>query len=289
MLKIDSHQHFWQYRPERDTWITGAMQVLQQDFKPADLKPLLQSEGISGCIAVQADQSEAENSFLLSCAQQHDYIKGIIAWTDLRSEQLEERLIHYRKSGLVKGFRHILQSETDRALMLRPAFMQGISLLGKYHFTYDILIYPDQLLFARELALCFPQQTFILDHIGKPAISKGSDPDWEEHINLLGACKNVYCKISGTVTEALPGTPSVAVLLPYIQTAIQAFGTERILFGSDWPVCLLAGSYHNVCRLAEEAMAPYTLQEQQAFWAGNAITCYNLDLKHENHGPATKR
>ncbi len=158
MLRIDSHQHFWHYDPVRNTWINDQMQVLQRDFLPSDLRPLLRSNAISGCIAVQADQSEAENDFLLSCAAANPFIWGVVGWIDLCREDVAERLEYYVIHKKMKGFRHILQSEQDRAFMLRPDFMRGISLLSVYGFSYDLLIHPDQLLFARELALLFPQQ-----------------------------------------------------------------------------------------------------------------------------------
>jgi L-fuconolactonase len=282
MLRIDSHQHFWNYDPARDTWINNKMQVLQKDFLPADLQPLLQEHVITGCIAVQADQSEAENEFLLSCARDNPFIKGIVGWIDLTAKQVENRLIYYQDKKIIKGFRHILQSETDRAFMLRPDFVRGIGLLSAYGFSYDLLIVPDQLLFARELALTFPEQRFILDHIAKPDIKRGGNETWAEELKILAACPNVYCKLSGLITEADWKHWSAAQVLPYIETAVAAFGMKRLMFGSDWPVCLLAGNYQSVIQLASSYFSTYTQAEQEGFWAGNAITCYNLtsiDLK----------
>lgn len=276
MLRIDSHQHFWEYDPVRDTWINAPMQVLQRHFLPADLQPLLQENNITGCIAVQADQSEAETGFLLACAKKYNFIRGIVGWTDLCSNRLEQRLASYSRHPEVKGFRHILQSEQDRAFMLRPDFRHGISLLAAYGFSYDILIHPDQLLFARELALLFPQQTFILDHIAKPDIKRGGNESWEQDIRLLATCPNVYCKVSGLITEADWKTWRPGHIIPYIDAVVNAFGTERLMFGSDWPVCLLAGSYSAVVQLMNDYFSAYSPEVQHAFWAGNAIKCYNL-------------
>ncbi|MFA6057477.1 MAG: amidohydrolase family protein [Taibaiella sp.] len=276
MQKIDAHQHFWKYNKVKDGWITGKMKVIQKDFMPEDLEPVLKAQGINGCVAIQSDQSEEENNFLLNCADKHEWIRGVIGWIDLQQPEVIEQLDHYRSFPKLKGFRHILQSETDRALMLRPAFSTGIEALLKYNFTYDILVHPDQLIFARELALRFPEQKFILDHIGKPDIKRGSSTDWEEDIKLLATCKNVYCKISGMVTEADWKKWKPEQIKPYLDTVVNAFGINRIMFGSDWPVCLLAAQYEEVSGLAEEYFSSFSAGEQESFWSGNAVSFYNL-------------
>lgn len=176
----------------------------------------------------------------------------------------------------MKGFRHILQSEQDRAFMLRKDFMYGISLLSAYNYSYDILIHPDQLLFARELALLFPQQRFILDHIAKPDIKGSHNASWEKEIQMLASCPNVYCKISGLITEADWKHWRAEQIRPYLDTVVAAFGMKRVMFGSDWPVCLLAGNYTAVIQLVSNYFSTYPPEEQQAFWAGNAMACYNL-------------
>lgn len=278
MLRIDSHQHFWNYDRVRDTWINDKMQVLQQHFLPADLEPLLQEHNITGCIAVQAEQSELENDFLLSCAAGNPFIKGIVGWIDLAGKNIADRLAFYQDKKIIKGFRHVLQSETDRAFMLRPDFMNGVSQLASYDYTYDLLILPDQLLFARELALTFPEQRFILDHIAKPDIKRGGNEIWAKELKMLAACPNVYCKLSGLITEADWKHWSLAQVLPYMDTVVAEFGMERLMFGSDWPVCLLAGNYQSVVQLAENYFSTYTQAEQIAFWSGNAISCYNLSI-----------
>jgi L-fuconolactonase len=276
MQKIDAHQHFWKYNKVKDGWITGKMKVIQKDFMPEDLEPVLKAHGINGCVAIQSDQSEEENNFLLNCADKHEWIRGVVGWLDLQNPEVTERLDYYHSFPKMKGFRHILQSETDRALMLRPAFSAGIEALAKYNFTYDILIHPDQLIFARELALRFPGQQFVLDHIGKPDIKRGSSTDWEEDIKLLAACKNIYCKISGMVTEADWRKWKLEQIKPYLDTVVNAFGINRIMFGSDWPVCLLAAQYEEVSGLVEEYFSSFSVEEQKLFWSGNAISFYNL-------------
>jgi L-fuconolactonase len=276
MQKIDAHQHFWKYNKVKDGWINRKMKVIQKDFMPEDLEPVVKAKGIEGCVAIQSDQSEEENNFLLRCADNYEWIKGIVGWIDLQSPDITERLDHYRSFPKLKGFRHILQSETDRALMLRPAFSTGIAALAKYHFTYDVLIQPDQLMLARELALRFPEQKFVLDHIGKPDIKNDSSTDWQEDIKLLASCKNVYCKISGMVTEADWKKWKPEQIKPYLDTVVTTFGTDRIMFGSDWPVCLLAAQYEEIADMAEDYFSSFTTTEQAAFWSGNAISFYNL-------------
>lgn len=276
MQKIDAHQHFWKYNKVKDGWINRKMKVIQKDFMPEDLEPVIQAKDIQGCVAIQSDQSEEENNFLLRCADNYEWIKGIIGWIDLQSPDITELLDHCQSFPKLKGFRHILQSETDRALMLRPAFSAGIEALAKYNFTYDILIQPDQLMLSRELALRFPEQKFVLDHIGKPDIKNGSSTDWEEDIKLLAGCKNVFCKISGMVTEADWKKWKPEQIKPYLDTVVTAFGTERIMFGSDWPVCLLAAQYEEITGMAEDYFSSLTTTEQAAFWSGNAISFYNL-------------
>lgn len=276
MQKIDAHQHFWNFEPVKDDWINDKMKAIRRDFTPADLKPLLEESNIEGCVAVQADQSEKETAYLLALAEQHEFINGVVGWVDLRQDNIKERLKQYSKFKKLKGFRHVLQGETDRALIIREDFKRGISFLSKYNYTYDLLIFPDQLLFARELALRFPEQKFVLDHIAKPDIRKGSSANWAEDLKALAACKNVSCKISGMVTEARWKKWKPADIIPYLDTAVEAFGPNRIMFGSDWPVCLIAAGYRDVVQLAQDYFAGFSPSEQEAFWGGNAIKFYDL-------------
>src|SRR5258707_2851154 len=195
---IDAHQHFWNYDPNRDGWITEEMHKIRRDFLPADLQPLLQESGIDGCVAVQADQSPRETDFLLDLAGQNDFIKGVVGWINLQLSDLEEKLSYYKIYTKLKGYRHVLQSETDRALMLKPGFKRGIEALGRHGYTYDILIYPDQLGYTKEFVAAFPDQPFVLDHIAKPHIKDRFITDeWKDAIRAVAAYPNLYCKISG--------------------------------------------------------------------------------------------
>ena len=277
MQKIDAHQHFWNFDPVRDSWITDDMSALQKDFMPKDIFPLLQQHEFSGTVVVQSDQSEEENIFQLKNAAEHDFIKGIVGWVDLQAGNIEDRLSYYAQFSKMKGFRHVLQGETDRALMLKPAFKNGISLLNKYHFTYDILIFPDQLKYAAELAKEFPDQLFVIDHIAKPDIKNKKITGWKEDIQNIAAAENVYCKISGMVTEADLENWKKDDFNPYIDTVVEAFGTNRIMYGSDWPVCLLAAPYGLVLDIVREYFSSFSKNEQDNFFGKNACTFYNLN------------
>lgn len=276
-LKIDAHQHFWKFDPIRDNWITDEMRVIKRDFLPADLQPLLQEAGIDGCIAVQADQSEDENEFLLQQADENDFVKAVVGWVDLRHPDVGQRLQYYTRFPKLKGFRHVLQGETDRAFMLNPAFRRGIGLLHSFGYTYDILIYPDQLGYTREFVTVFPDQLFVLDHIAKPHIKdRYITGEWKDAMRAVAASPNLYCKISGMVTEADWYHWKPEHFRVYLDTVVEAFGTNRILFGSDWPVCLVAASYKQVFGIVQDYFSTFSTDEQAAFFGGNAIKFYKL-------------
>jgi L-fuconolactonase len=278
MIKIDAHQHFWKYDAIRDSWITDEMSDIQKDFSPVDLQPLLQHAGIDGCVTVQSDQSEEENAFHLATAEKWDFIKGVVGWIDLQAENVEKRLEYYSQFKKMKGFRHVLQGETQRDCMLRPAFMKGISLLNKYGFTYDILIFPDQLKYTYELVRTFSDQFFVIDHIAKPNIKDSKIDDWKKDLLQIASCKNVFCKISGMVTEASWRTWKKTDFTAYLDVVVSAIGTDRIMFGSDWPVCLVAASYNQTLEIVTDYFASFSHHEQANVLGTNAIQFYKLDL-----------
>jgi L-fuconolactonase len=225
---------------------------------------------------VQASQSEAETDELLAHAAAHPFIKGVVGWVDLQAPDVAERLAHYRQFGVLKGFRHVLQGEADRALLLTPAFRRGIAALGPLGFTYDLLILPDQLGYARQLAADFPNQPFILDHLAKPPIKDQKIADWTRDVRALAALGNTWCKVSGLVTEADWQAWQPQDFRPYLDVVFEAFGTGRVAFGSDWPVCNVAGSYDAVVGLAHDYLAAFSEAEQAQFWGGNAADFYSL-------------
>jgi len=276
MLKIDSHQHFWKYDAVRHSWLNDEMKALRQDFMPEHLKPLLETNGIDGCMLVQVDQTLEENDFQLQNAANNDFVKGVVGWVDLQAADISEQLERLAEFEKLKGFRHILQGESDRALMLKPAFLNGISKLQQFGLTYDILIFPDQLTYAKELVARFPDQLFVLDHIAKPDIKNGIMAEWKAGIQELAKYDNVYCKVSGMVTEANWNEWTEGDFIPYLDVIFEAFGTNRLMFGSDWPVCLVAANYEQVLSITANYVSQFSPYEQQLFWGGNAIKFYNL-------------
>jgi L-fuconolactonase len=275
-LKIDAHQHFWNFDPVRDSWITTEMSVIQKDFLPDDLQPLLAENDIDGCIAVQADQSEKETGFLLGLANKSDSIKGVVGWTDLRASNVEKRLEYYQSFKKLCGFRHVLQGEKDRAYMLKPEFIRGISKLKQFNYTYDILIFPDQLQHTIKFVQLFPEQKFVIDHLAKPSIKNKTIAGWKEDIQEVAQHKNVCCKISGMVTEADWKSWEQEDFTSYMDVVVSAFGTDRIMFGSDWPVCLVAATYKGVIDIAKDYFSSFTQNERDRFFGQNAINFYNL-------------
>lgn len=276
-MKIDAHQHFWQYNPVRDSWIDNSMPVLKRDFLPSELKEEMDNNEIDGCVTVQADQSEEETNFLLQLAQSNSFIKGVVGWIDLRAKNVEDRIAHFAANKKLKGLRHIVQAEPDERFMLQNDFKRGISFLSKYGLTYDILIFPKHLGTALELVKQFPEQPFVIDHLAKPQIKEQVFSPWKEQIQVLAKAPNVFCKISGLVTEANWHNWKMEDIRPYLDIAFEAFGTDRLMFGSDWPVCKLAGNYTTTCVLMEEYLKDFSEVDKAKFWGKNAANFYNLN------------
>jgi L-fuconolactonase len=276
MLRIDSHQHFWNYDPVKHAWINDDMEIIKQDFLPEDLEPILHEYGFSGCISVQADQTEEENTMLLNHAAKHGFIKGVVGWIDLKADNIEERLAYYKQFDKLKGFRHILQGEADRAYMLNADFKRGVAKLSQFGYTYDILIYPDQLNYANEFAAAFPNQPFVIDHLAKPKIKEGDVTEWAKDMRTIAQNENVSCKLSGMVTEADWTAWKTEDITPYIDVVFEAFGTDRVMYGSDWPVCRVAATYGEMLAIPETYVAKLSKTEQAKFWGGNAVKFYGL-------------
>lgn len=276
MNRIDSHQHFWKFDPIRDSWIDDSMLKIQRDFLPEDLSPLLLENKFSDCVAVQASQSEEETNFLLDLASKNDFIKGVIGWVDLRNENISERLSHFSKYEKLKGFRHVVQGEPDD-FMFGAAFRNGIAALKQFNYTYDILIFHRQLPAAIDLVKSFPKQKFVIDHIAKPDIKSGDIVSWEKGIEEIAKFKNVSCKISGMVTEADWNSWKPADLKPYLDVIFENFPADKILFGSDWPVCNVASDYTEVVKTLEDYIALLSVEDRNKIWFENARSFYNLN------------
>lgn len=275
-MRIDAHQHFWNFDPVRDSWIDESMKVIQKDFSPEDLLLELRSKGIDGCIAVQADQSPKETQYLLGLSHQHPWIKKVVGWVDLSAPDIEGQLERYQAEKNLAGFRKILQALPPSA-MEEEAFLKGISLLSKYQFTYDILIFPKHLPATLEFVKKFPDQAFIIDHLAKPDIKNGEFDNWSKGIKKLSEFPNLYCKVSGMVTEADWKKWKKEDFNPYLDHITDSFGTERLIYGSDWPVCLVAASYEQVFDLAWEYIQSFTEDEKAAIFGGNACKFYGIN------------
>ena len=274
---IDSHQHFWKYDPVRDSWIDDTMQVIRRDFLPDDLQPELKKNGVKGTVAVQAGQSETETEFLLGLAENNDFIKGVVGWIDLQSDKVASRLEHFSKNPYFKGVRHIVQAEPVD-FMYDKAFRNGISKLNTFGLTYDILIFPHQLEAALDLVKTFPDQPFVIDHLAKPYIKKGAISGWKNAMQEISAFDNVYCKISGMFTEADWKHWKKDDFKPYLDVVFKFFGTKRLLYGSDWPVCLLATGYSTQLELLKSYMSDFSVVEKHQVFAQNTVDFYQLSV-----------
>jgi len=273
---IDSHQHFWKYDLKEHIWIDDSMSFIRRDFLPSDLKEVYQENGIDGCVAVQAAQSMAETDFLLNLANDNKFIKAVVGWVDLRSENVEPILEKYQQQKILKGFRHIVQAEADDDFLLGPEFLRGISHLEKYGYVYDILILPHQLSATLEFVKRFPNQRFVIDHIAKPYIKEGLFDDWAALMSKIAEHENVYCKWSGMITEADYTSWKPEQIHPYMDLILNTFGSDRIMYGSDWPVCLVAGNYGQVKKLVTDFITQLSSAERAGIMGQNAIEFYNL-------------
>ena len=273
--RIDSHQHFWKFDPVRDSWIDETMSNIQRDFLPEDLLPILNENQFSGCVAVQASQSEEETHFLLELASKNDFIKAVVGWVDLRDENISDRLQHFTAHKKLKGFRHVVQGEADD-FMYGEAFRRGIKALTAFDYTYDILIFERQLSAAVSLVSDFPDQKFVVDHIAKPDIKSGSINSWKKGIEEIAKYDNVWCKISGMVTEADWKNWKAEDLKPYLDVIFENFSIDKILYGSDWPVLNVASDYHEVVKTLEDYISKFSFEDQNKIWFENANSFYNL-------------
>lgn len=276
-MAIDAHHHFWKYTPEEYGWISAGMSVLRRDYLPADLRREAAAAGIDGVISVQARQTLEETDWLLKLAEESDFIRGVVGWVPLISETVGKDLARYANRPKLKAVRHVLQDEPDDNYMLRDDFNRGIALLKKAGLRYDILVFERHLPQAIKLVDRHPGTTFILDHIAKPRIRENQLSPWRENMRELGRRANVYCKVSGMVTEANHANWTPQQLRPYFDAALEAFGSRRLMFGSDWPVCLLACGYRRWFQIVREFASKLTPDEQDRLFGQTAIEAYGLE------------
>jgi L-fuconolactonase len=286
-MRIDAHQHFWRYQPADYPWIGTGMGVLQRDYLPEDLAPLLVSNSVAGSIAVEARQSLEESHWLLELANTHSFILGVVGWVDLTSSGVDRPLERLSVDPKFRGVRHHLQDEPDDRFMLREDFLRGISRLAAYGLTYDLLIYPRHLEAACQLVSRFPRQRFVVDHLAKPGIRDARIEPWSGNIRRLARFENVFCKVSGLVTEADWQHWKPRDFWPYLDIVFEAFGASRIMVGSDWPVCTLAGSYAGVLGVVAEYVEKLSAAEQAEVWGGTAQRFYGLTATQVTTSHAT--
>jgi L-fuconolactonase len=274
--RIDAHHHLWRYSKVEYGWIAGNMTPIARDFLPQDLEQVLTSSGIQGSIAVQARQSLEETQFLLNFAHEFPMIRGVVGWAPIASPEFPQVLERFHHYGKLKGFRHVVQDEPDERFLLRPDFNAGIALLKSFGLVYDILIFERQLPAAISFVDRHPSQVFVLDHIAKPRIRDRVLEPWRTNIRELARRENVYCKLSGMVTEAHWMQWTLPDLLPYFEVVLDAFGPKRLMAGSDWPVCLLAATYQTWSATLREFISPLSGAEQEMILGGVATKVYSL-------------
>ena len=279
IMRIDSHQHFWRYDQEEYAWISDEMLALQRDFLPRDLEPALASIGFHGAVAVQARQSLEETNWLLELAREHNFIQAVVGWVDLCSPDLPSQLERLAQHPKLAGVRHVVQDEADDEFMLRPDFKHGISRLREFNLTYDLLLYPKHLPVAVKLVEAFPDQPFVVDHLAKPGIADRLLSPWSEQIRTLGSLPNAYCKLSGMVTEAKWRQWQPGDFRPYLDIIFEAFGFDRLMIGSDWPVCLLSAEYDEVMHIVVDYLGNFPAEVQAAVLGENCTRFYSIEGK----------
>ena len=275
-MRIDAHQHFWNYSAAEYPWIGAGLERLARDYLPSDLEPLLAAKQIDGSVAVQARQSVEESLWLLALAKAHPLVKGVVGWVDLRSDRVGDDLRMLAANPTFVGVRHVVQDEPDPRFVLGEGFIRGLRQLRQHGLTYDLLLYPSQLPAAIELVELLPEQPFVVDHLAKPRIVAGEIDGWGRDIRAIARHDNVCCKVSGMVTEAVRRGWKRDDFTPYLDVVLEAFGPERLMFGSDWPVCLLAGEYADVAAIPRDYFSRLSATEQRMIWGDTAAGFYGL-------------
>lgn len=276
-MYIDAHHHLWNFDPVEYDWIDDSMAMLKKDFLVKELERTLYNNGFSASIAVQARQSQEETLWLLELAESTELIKGVVGWIDLKSDQLAQQLDELACHKKLVGFRHVIQGETDPEFMKKPDFIRGLKMLADRGYRYDLLIFAHQLTAAAEMLAQVPNLHVVIDHIAKPNIKSGAEfEQWQENMQILAGNPQCYCKLSGMVTEADWQNWSSQDIQPYMKTVLDLFGTKRVMFGSDWPVCLVAGEYKAIKQLVLDFISLSAPQAKEDIFGNNAGHFYQL-------------
>lgn len=276
MKIIDSHQHFWQIGRFNYEWMSPDDKILCKDFLPADFEQILRRSGIAKSVVVQAHQSTAETLWLLDLADEHEFIAGIVGWVDLQNPDVENNLQELAMRPKFRGVRHLVQDERQDDWLTEPEVLRGLNALSKYDLTYDLLVFTRHLPYAQTVVENLPHQRFVIDHLAKPPIATGEIAEWKSALKKIAVLPNVYCKLSGLITEANYESWTVKDLRPYVETALDLFGEKRLMFGSDYPVCLLAASYEKVLETYQSFLINLSETDQNLVLSQNAIDFYKL-------------
>ena len=281
-MVVDAHHHFWRYNTTDYVWMDDRMEILKADHAPEDLHPLLQKAGVDGTVAVQARQMMEETEYLLDISHRYNWVMGVVGWFDFNSDGLEEQIEQYSGDPSLKGARELIHDMSDPAYAVSKEHVRAVGLLGTYGLTYDLLLRPQHIEPATRLVDRYPEQLFVIDHIAKPNIAQQELSPWRERMTKIGRRPNVYCKLSGMVTEAEWGRWSSSDFEPYIETCLEAFGPERLMIGSDWPVCTLSGSYAAVMEIVQDFVERLSESERSAILGETCVRFYVLEGKKES-------
>ena len=276
-LIFDSHQHFWQVGRFDYPWMSPDIEVLYQDYLPAQLQPILESCGVRKTVLVQASNSRDETRWLLKLAEQYSFIAGVVGWVDLTAESCGDQLDEFTAHPRFKGVRHLVESEPEDDWLAQPSVIKNLRRLATRGVTYDLLVHTRHLRHAITAAESCPDLRFVLDHLAKPPIATRDIDEWARELKPLAALPNVWCKLSGLVTEAIWTGWQTKDLQPYVDVALDYFGPERMMFGSDWPVCLLASSYERVLETAHEVLVGLSAKERKLIFLQNAVEVYRIE------------
>lgn len=277
-LTVDAHHHLWQLSQPFDyRWLDAPpLAPIRRDFLPEDLEPLLKESGVDRTVIVQTQHDTRENRWALGLAETHPFLAGVVGWVDLASEDCERQLLEVKDHPKFVGVRHVTQDEPDENFIIREDVLRGLKVLERHRVPFDLLFYVKHLHHAAQLARTLPDLPMVIDHLAKPRIKDGATDDWLPHLEAAAAYPNIYCKLSGMVTEANWKGWKVDDLRPYVEHALEAFGPERLMFGTDWPVCLLAGSYREVHDALGDILSPLSETDKALIFGGTATRFYGL-------------
>ncbi|MDH4442459.1 MAG: amidohydrolase family protein [Rhizobium sp.] len=279
-MRIDAHQHFWNYsdHPRDYVWMTDEYASLRRNFGPSDLKPILDENGFSGSVVVQARELSSETAHLLKLAAEHSFILGVVGWLDLCNSKVEAQIASFANDRKLRGLRMLIHDRPDPDFAMSSEHVEGVSLLERYGLTYDLLLKPPHILSATRLVARLPNQLFVVDHIAKPDIASGLFEPWGRELAILAKHDNVYCKLSSLVTQAVWERWSPAEITPYLDHVLEVFGAERLMIGSDWPVSTVAADYRTTVNVVLEWTGRLSASEQAAILGGTCRRFYGLEV-----------